>query len=114
MTETNVRPLLAKAHEAADAYLMRKVMGGSMEPGMAKDMATTGFTAATRTLSILRTRDGLSEQAIVDGFQRQLDSAREAGDEQRVIAAEFTLAVWDGMRADLADYLRSAGAEAQR
>jgi hypothetical protein len=108
MTEINDRPLLAKAREAADEYLMRKVMDGSMEPGMAKDMATAGFTAATRTLSMLRTRDGVSERAIVDGFQRQLDRAREAGDEQRVIAAEFTLAVWDGLRADLAEYLSGA------
>ncbi|WP_030248303.1 hypothetical protein [Streptomyces sp. NRRL S-455] len=114
MTDMNPRPLLAHAHEEADAYLMRKAMEGSMTPGVAKDMATTGFTAVTRTLSYLRTRDGLSEQAIVDSFQRQLGKAREAGDEQRVIAAEFTLAVWDGMQRDLAEYLRDAGAEAQR
>jgi hypothetical protein len=114
MTDTNPRPLLAHAHEEADAYLMGKVLGGAMEPEVAKGLRTAGFTVATRTLSHLRTRDGMSEQAIVDSFQRQLDTAREAGDEQRVIVAGFTLAVWDGLRADLAEYLSNAGPEVQR
>lgn len=109
MTDTNARPLLAEARKAADAYLMRKVMNDGMDVGVASDLATAGFTAATRTLSILRTRDGLSEDAITSAFQRQLDTAREAGDEQRIIAAEYTLAIWDGMRRDLAAYLSNAG-----
>lgn len=105
MANLNTHTILAHAREAADELLMRKVMDGSMTPDVAKGLATTGFTAATRTLSTLRTRDGLSEQAIADGFQRQLDQAEAAGDVQRAIAAEFTLAVWGGMRADLAAWL---------
>ncbi|MFD8226892.1 hypothetical protein ACFV16_22275 [Streptomyces massasporeus] len=106
---TNPRPLLAHAHEAADEYLMRKVMDGSMEPGVAKGMATNGFLVTTRILSELRTRDGLSEQAITDAFQSRLDRARTHWDVRSVIAAEFALAVWDGMQRDLAEYLRSVG-----
>jgi hypothetical protein len=106
---TNPRPLLAHAHEAADAYLMRKVMDGAMEPDVAKGMATDGFLVATRTLSDLRNRDGLSAQAITDAFQRRLDRAQTARDDRSVIAAEFALAVWGGMQRDLAEYLSNAG-----
>ncbi|WP_086559931.1 hypothetical protein [Streptomyces africanus] len=108
MTDTNPRPMLANAHEAAEEYLMRKVAAGDMEPDVAKALATTGFTAATRILSELR-KQGVGEQSITESFQRQLDRARADGDVQRVIAAEFTLAVWDGMQRDLAEYLSNAG-----
>lgn len=106
MQDTNPRPMLTNAHEAAEELLIRKVEAGDMTPDVAKDMATTGFTAATRVLSELRTR-GMSEQCITESFQRQLDRARVADDVQRVIAAEFSLAVWDGMQRDLAAYLRA-------
>jgi hypothetical protein len=111
MTDTNPRPLLANAHEAAEDYLMRKVAAGDVASDVAKDMVTTGFTVATRILSELRTRDGLSEDAITSAFQRRLDRARAVGDHQRVIAAEFTLAVWDGMQRDLAAYLNHPSVE---
>lgn len=105
----NHRPMLAHAREAADEYLTSKVTDGSMTPEAAQDMAATGFTVTTRILADLRARDGLSEQAIVDAFEKRLDKARAAGDEQRITAAEFALAVWDGMRRDLADYLSGTG-----
>lgn len=108
MHDTNSRPMLTNAHEEADAYLMRKVAAGDMEPDVAKALATTGFIAATRILSELR-KQGVGEQSIAESFQRQLDRARRDDDVQRVIAAEFTLAVWDGMQRDLAAYLRSTG-----
>jgi hypothetical protein len=113
MTDTNPRPMLANAHEAADTYLMRQTLDNGMAPDVAKAMATDGFTVATRTLSELR-KQGVGEQSITDAFRRQLDRARETGDVQRVIAAEFTLAVWGGMQRDLAAYLSSAGTETQR
>lgn len=105
MTDLTDRPVLANARRAADELLMRKVFDGTLTAEAADGLATTGFRAATRTLSLLRTRDGVSEQAITDGFQRQLDAAREAGNEQSALAAEYTLAVWGGMRADLAAWL---------
>lgn len=108
MHDTNPRPMLANAHEAAEEYLMSKVVAGDMAPGVAKAMATDGFTAVTRALSELR-KEGVSEQCITESFQRQLDRARADGDTQRVISAEFTLAVWDGMQRDLAAYLRATG-----
>lgn len=108
MTDTNPRPTLANAREAADGYLMRQVMDGSMTPDVAKGLATDGFRVATRILSGLR-REGVSEQCITDSFQAKLDEARAAGDVQRVISAEYTLAIWDGMLADLAAYLRTTG-----
>lgn len=110
MTDTYDRPTLRHAREAADGYLLHKAVDDGMAPGVAQNMATVGFATAARTLSTLRTRDGLSEDAIERGFQRKLDEARAAGDEQRVIAAEFTLAIWGGLRRDLADYLGTAGA----
>ncbi|MER7487974.1 hypothetical protein ABTY20_19110 [Streptomyces sp. NPDC126497] len=109
MRDTDTRSLLAEARRAADDYLMRKAMDGVLEPDVAENMAGLGFTVATRTLSTMRTQDGLSEDAIERGFQRKLDAARAAGDTQRVIAAEFTLAVWGGMRRDLAAYLARVG-----
>jgi phage-related tail fiber protein len=109
MTDINARSILANARRAADEYLARKVADGEMTSDVAKDMRTVGFTAATRTLSTLRSRNGMGEQAIADAFQKQLDAARAADDTQRVIAAEFTLAVWDGLRADLAEYLGATG-----
>ena len=114
MPDTDARPMLAEARQAADSYLLHKVVDDGMPSDAAERMASTGFSVVTRTLSILRTRDGLSEQAIADAFQRRLDEAREAGDEQRVISAEYTLAIWDGMRRDLAAYLSGAGTETQR
>lgn len=111
MNDTNHRPMLAHAREAADALLARRITDGSMTPEAARDMATTGFTVTTRILADLRARDGLSEQAIVDAFEARLDKARAAGDEQRITAAEFALAVWDGMRRDLAAYLSGTGME---
>lgn len=110
MDDTEPRPLLAKAREAAEELLMRKVAEGSMAPDIAKHMATTGFTVATRILSGL-CRDGVSGQRIVKSFQAKLDQARSAGDTRRVIAAEYTLAIWDGMQRDLAAYLGDAGTE---
>jgi hypothetical protein len=109
MTDLNTHSVLANAREAADEYLARKVADGTMAPDVAADLATIGFTVATRTLSYMRTRDGLSEQAITDGFQRQLDTARAAGDVQRVIAAGYTLAIWGGMQRDLAAWLGATG-----
>lgn len=108
MQDTNPRPMLTNAHEAAEELLIRKVAAGDMTPDVAKTMATTGFTSATRILSELRTQ-GMSEQRITDAFQRQLDAARAAGDVQRIVAAEFSLAIWDGMQRDLAAYLRTTG-----
>lgn len=95
-------------HEAAEEYLLRQTLDNGMAPGVAKALATEGFTAATRTLSELR-KQGVSEDVITESFQRQLDRARADGDTQRVISAEFTLAVWDGMQRDLAAYLRATG-----
>lgn len=109
MNDTDHRPMLAHAREAADALLARWVIDGSMTPEAARDMATTGFTVTTRILADLRARDGLSEQDIVDAFEARLVKARAAGDEQRITAAEFALAVWDGMRRDLAAYLSGTG-----
>jgi hypothetical protein len=108
MTDTNPRPLLAHAHEEADAYLMRKVLSGDIEPEVAKGLRTDGFLVATRTLSDLRNRDGLSAQAITDAFQRRLDRAHANHDGRSIVAAEFALAVWDGMQRDLAEYLSGA------
>jgi hypothetical protein len=111
MTDTNPRPVLARAYEAADEMLARRVADGSLSPEAALDMRALGFTTTTRILSDLRVRDGMSEQAITDAFQARLDKAEDDGDPQRAIAAEFALAVWDGMRRDLANYLSSAGTE---
>lgn len=111
MTDTNPRPLLAKACEAADDYLMGKVADGSLSPAVAEGLATAGFTVATRILADLRARDGLSETAITESFQRRLDEARATGDVQRAVSAEYTLAIWAGMQEDLADFLSSVGAE---
>jgi hypothetical protein len=109
MTDTHDRPMLRNAREAADSYLLHKVVDDGMASGVAQNMATVGFATAARTLSTLRTRDGLSEDAIEQGFRRKLAEARAAGDEQRVIAAEYTLAIWGGLRTDLAAYLGSVG-----
>lgn len=106
---TDDHPLLTGARKAADDYLMRKAMDGSLAPDVARDMAVVGFTVATRTLSTMRTQDGLSEDAIERGFQRKLNQARAAGDVRRIIAAEYTLAIWGGLRRDLATYLAGTG-----
>lgn len=105
---TDDRPLLAEARKAADSYLLHKVVDDGMPTDVSQRLATTGFTAATRILSALR-KNGVGEDVITDRFQWQRDAARAAGDEQRVIAAEYTLAVWGGMRRDLAAYLHSTG-----
>ena len=109
MNDTNHRPTLAHARAAADELLMRWVADGSMNPGVARGMAATGFTVTTRILADLRARDGLSEQDIVDAFEARLDKARAEGLERSAVAAEFALAVWDGMRRDLAAYLSGTG-----
>lgn len=103
---TEARPMLAHAREAAEELLMRKVAEGAIAPDTALDMGTTGFNVTTRVLADLR-RQGVSEQCIVESFQRKPEKALEAGDGKRVTAAEFTLAVWDGMQRDLAEYLRA-------
>lgn len=108
MHNTNSRPLLAKAREAADAYLLRKVADGSMQPETAEGLATIGFTATTRVLSALR-MDGLGEEQITAAYQRQLTAAQADNDSRRIVAAEYSLAIWGGMLADLADYLRGTG-----
>ena len=97
---------LAHARAAADELLARKVYEG-MTPEVAMNMATAGFTVTTRTLADLR-RDGLSEDQITDAFRAKLVQARDAGDVKGETAAEFALAVWSGMQADLAAYLRAS------
>lgn len=109
MTDTHDRPLLAEARKAADSYLLHKVVDDGMALDVSQRLATTGFTTATRILSALRTQNGLSEDTITDRFEWQRRAAHAANDEQRVIAAEYTLAIWDGMRRDLATYLAVTG-----
>lgn len=109
MNSTDDRPLLAEARKAGDDFLAGMLADGRLSVEAASGLATTGFTVTTRILADLRARDGLSEQAIVDAFERRLDQARRAGDTQRVISAGYTLAVWDGMQRDLAAYLRDVG-----
>lgn len=105
------RPSLAHAREAADGLLLRKVTDGEMTVDAAAGMAATGFTVATRVLADLR-RQGVSAERITDSFRRKVEQAKAAGDNRAVLAGEFTLAVWDGMQADLAAYLR--GTEARK
>jgi hypothetical protein len=105
MNDNALRPALAHAREAADEFLMRKVADGSMDPRVAKDLALTGFTATTRTLSHMRVKGGMSEADITAAYRGQLNKARRTGDAGHALAAEFTLAVWGGMLADLADWL---------
>jgi hypothetical protein len=109
MHDTDTRPLLAEARRAADDYLLHKVVDNGMALDVSQRLATTGFTTAVRILSALRTQNGLSEDTITDRFEWQLKAAHTAGDAQRVIAAEYTLAIWDGMRRDLAAYLARVG-----
>lgn len=113
MTDTNGRPLLAKARQAADNYLMQQVARGRMTPTVAGNLATLGFTTATSVLSTLR-RDGLGEEQISAAYGRQLAKAQAAGDERAVIAAEYALAIWGGMLEDLAVYMGGPGTEMQR
>lgn len=108
MTDTNPRPLLANAHEAAEEYLTRKVVAGDMALEVADGLATAGFLAATRTLSALR-KDGVGADKITAAFERQRARGYADQDTHRIVAAEFTLAVWDGMQRDLAEYLSNAG-----
>lgn len=111
--DINARPLLANARQAADDYLMRKVADGSMQPETAAGLAGLGFSATSRILSELRT-SGLGEEQITAAYGRQLAEAKADNDGRRIVAAEFSLAIWGGMLADLADYLRGTGTEAQR
>lgn len=113
MTDTNGRPLLAKARQAADDYLMRAVAQGRMTSEAAAGLAGLGFTTATSVLSTLR-RDGLGVEQITAAYGRQLTKAQAAGDERAVIAAEYALAIWSGMLEDLAAYMGGPGAGAQR
>ena len=109
MTDTEPRPALTHAHRAAEELLARKVADGSMTESTALDMASVGFTVATRVLADLRRSQGLSERAITDAFQARLDKAEAAHDVRSAISAEFALAVWDGMRRDLAEWMKAAG-----
>lgn len=99
------KPTLTKAFWAANRLVMGKIMDGAMSKQDADELMSGGFTLAVRTLADLRTREGLSEQDITDGFERQIAKAKETGDGVALLTAEFTLAVWGGMRDDLADYL---------
>lgn len=109
MHGTDDRPLLAEARRAGDAFLADMLADGHLSTEAAAGLATVGFTATTRVLADLRVKDGLGEQAITDAWERRLDKARRAGDARSVIAAGYTLAVWDGMQRDLAAYLREIG-----
>lgn len=101
---------LTQARKAADEILERMVTDGTMTADVARVMATEGFRSAARVLSELR-RTGVSAEYITEAFGRQLHRGQEAGDQQAVNAAEFTLAVWGGMLADLAEYLKGNGAQ---
>lgn len=111
MTDTEPRPALAHAHRAAEEMLARKVADDSLTQSAALDMATTGFTVTTRVLADLRRSQGLSERAITESFQARLDKAEAAGDTRSAVAAEFALAVWDGMQRDLAEWMAEGTAQ---
>lgn len=113
MTDTNERPLLAKARQASDNYLMRAIAQGRMTSEAAAGLASLGFTTATSVLSTLR-RDGLGVEQITAAYGRQLAKAHDADDERAVIAAEYALAIWGGMLEDLAVYMGGPGTEMQR
>lgn len=104
MTDST-KPTLTKAFWAANRLVMRRLWDGSLNERDADELMSGGFTLAVRTLADLRTREGLAEQDITDGFERQVAKAKETGDGVALLTAEFTLAVWGGMRDDLADYL---------
>lgn len=101
---------LTQARKAADEILERMVRSRTMTADVAAAMATAGFRSATRVLSELRT-SGVSAECITESFARQLRRGQDAGDQQAVNAAEFTLAVWGGMLADLSEYLKGNGAQ---
>lgn len=97
---------LTRARKAADELLERMVADGVMTADTAQAMATVGFLSATRVLSELR-MSGVSVECITESFGRQLIQSRASGDQQAVNAAEFTLAVWGGMLADLAEWMKA-------
>lgn len=106
MTDTTaLRPALTHAREAGAEYLARRVADKSVTPAAAEGMLSIGFTVTARTLSDLRVKNGMSEQDITDAFRARLESAEADGDPQRAIAAEFALAIWDGMQRDLAEWM---------
>lgn len=106
MTHTDLRPL-AHARKAAEEMLESRVADGSLSPLAAQGMLSASFALATQTIADLRVKEGMSEQAITDAFQARLDKAEDDGDPRRALVAEFTLAVWGGMQADLAAWLGS-------
>lgn len=113
MTDANARPLLTEARKAADAYLLRKVADGSVRPDVTGSLSSIGFTATTTVLSALL-RDGLGDDQITDAYRRQLAAARVDNDVRGIVAAEYSLAIWGGMLADLAAYGRTFGTEEQQ
>lgn len=90
-----------QAREAAETLLARKVSEGSVTPDLAHALATAGLSSAIGFLTQML-RSGLCAEHITDAYQYQLAAGRAAGDEGCILAAEFTLAVWDGLRADIA------------
>lgn len=109
MTDTYPQPELTHARQAADELLLRMVADGSMSPGAAQGMATTGFAAVTRFLAGLHRRR-LSAEWITKMLRDQLSEAQADGDRRRINSDEFALAVWGGMQRDLAARMSSTGA----
>jgi hypothetical protein len=99
-----LRPVLPHARQAADDLLSRLVTDGVMTPRTAAAMRTDGFRVATKNLSELR-KSGLHPACVTALYEGQLAAGRAAGNQRCVNSAEFTLAVWDGMQRDLAEWL---------
>jgi ABC-type molybdate transport system ATPase subunit len=100
------QPALTHAREAADAVLLRHVTDGRLGVDAACEMSGVGFNGVVNMLAGLR-RDGVPETRITELIRVRLERAEMAGDVQRRIGAELMLAVWDGMRRDLADFLNA-------
>lgn len=106
--ERVIKPELNHAREAAAQYLAR-AMDGGMSAEAALCLGSAGFDVAVRALALMRRDHGVSPEGVVAAYEERRDRAIVDEDVQRRIAAEFTLAVWDGMQRDLAEWMAGAG-----